>query len=124
MMLYRSPIKPRQIAEADGLTRADARVPIDGEIVHMGVVDPQGNIMVTSLAPERPIDPKTQQAIPFADRDLVSLEFLAIPAGIAFPEGYQFRATVMTPTGLLYFFQQMPGEKPRRSLLITGRGNG
>lgn len=124
MMLYRSPIKMQQIQEADGLMRGTAALPKNGEIIHLGVVE-QGNIAFTTMAPERPIDKATGQPIPFGPDDLFQVDILFVMPGMPFPDtGYQFRASVQAPGGVMYLFQKMPGESPRRGLIMVSGKQG
>lgn len=124
MMLYRSPIQINKIAEPDGLMRGTAALPKNGEIVHLGIVDPAGNIAFTTMAPDRPIDKNTGQGIPFGPEELFQVDILFVMPGQSFPDtGYQYRASIQTPGGVVYLFQKMPGDAPRRGLImVSGKG--
>jgi len=123
MMLYRSPIAMNKIAEPDGLLRGHAALPKNGEIIHLGVVDPAGNIAFTTMAPDRPIDKATGQPLPFSSDELFQVDILFVMPGMSFPDtGYQYRASVQAPSGVMYLFQKTSGETPRRGLLLVGKG--
>ncbi len=122
MMLYRSPIKMNQIAEPDGLLRGSAALPMKGEIIHLGIVDPTGTIAFTTQAADRPLD-KQGQPIPFGPDELFQVDILFVMPGQTFPDtGYQYRSSIQTPGGVVYLFQKMPGENPRRGLIVVGKG--
>jgi hypothetical protein len=123
MMLYRSPIAINKIAEPDGLMRGTAALPQNGEIIHLGIVDPAGNIAFTTMAPDRPIDAATGQRVPFGPEELFQVDILFVMPGQSFPDtGYQYRASIQTPGGVVYLFQKTPGGTPRRGLVIVGKG--
>jgi len=125
MMLYRSPVAINKIAEPDGLMRGHAALPKDGQIIHLGVVDPAGNIAFTTMAADRPIDTATGQPIPFGPEELFQVDILFVMPGMSFPDtGYQYRASVQTPGGVMYLFQKNPGETPRRGLIVVGGKEG
>lgn len=124
MNLYRSPIAINKITEPDGLMRGTAALPKDGEIIHLGVVE-NGVIAFTTMVKDRPIDKATGHGIPFGPDELFQVDILFIMPGMTFPDtGYQYRSSVQTPNGVMYLFQKIPGEAPRRGLIVVGKGQG
>jgi len=127
MILFISVLKLRQVVAPDGLTRADATMARNAQIIHLGTVGERGEIGLAFVVDDLPTD-EEGKPLPFPPEDIVSLEFLILQRGAKFPPGYQFRAAVLSAQGMLYLFEKVDPEQQKRIrgtiLLPTGRGIG
>lgn len=125
MILFTSILKVRRVIENDGLTRADAAVARNAQIIHLGTVGPSGEIGIAFVTEDIPTD-KDGKPLPLAKEDIVALEFVILQSGAKYPPGYQFRAAVLTAQGMLYLFERVDPEQQKKLsgkiLLPTGRG--
>lgn len=128
-ILFTSVLKLRRVIEPDGLQRADATMARDAQMLHLGTVGPNGEIGIAFLTEAVERDPVTKEPKPLPPEMIVTLEFLISPQGMTIPDGYQFRAAVLSAQGMLYVFERVDPEQqklaPRGRILIpTGRGVG
>ena len=111
--------KVRRTAAPDGLMRADVLIPIESEILHLGAIDEKRNIGLVVLCTPK-TDPKTNQIRPFTQDEFYSMELLLAPNGAIIPDGYKYRASVLSPHGVVLVFVKT-NEDRGRILTLGGR---
>jgi len=120
-MLLTSLLQTRKVQAPDGLMRGDVVMPRNAQIIHLGIVSPNGQIGLSYVTDPPPIDKETGKQ---KFTDLVSLEFVVVAPGQSIPAGYDYRAAVREYQGAVVYLFQKVDDKP--SLLVVGgqRGQG
>jgi hypothetical protein len=111
MRIGQYPLRARETVEQGIAAKAEATVPADANIIHLGA-QPDGRIYIWAEVPE------------IITNHTSDLELILLVAGAPVPEGYKFRGAIQAEP-MLFVYQRVPsGPIPSTSSIILPQGEG